>query len=242
MAVASPPVVAPPRPPARTAPARPRTPAEGNGKLPPSGPAGPDGGRPREGGPLPPARTPAAWSVGAALAIAAVGMMFVGFTSAYLVRRQAPDWAPAASVPPLLWWNTAVLVASSLWLEGWRRWRRQEAVGLAGAASLGLLFVAGQLAVWRQLVRAGVYLASNPHSSFFYVLTGAHGLHVLVAMVWLGYTAVRVARWRPQAASLDGTGVATWRADLQGMVSACAAFWHFMAGLWIFLFALLFAA
>mgnify|MGYP003857645339 FL=1 len=179
--------------------------------------------------------------MGVWLALAAVAMLFVGFTSAYLVRRQAPDWGGGLPVPPLLWVNTAVLALSSAVLEAGRRRFASGAQGagraLALAAATGLAFVAGQLRVWQELSAAGVYLASNPHSSFFYVLTGAHGLHVLVGVAWLLYAAVRVARAGWAAPAPAGAGAQ----DLAAMVSACATFWHFMAGLWAFLFVLLFA-
>ena len=186
------------------------------------------------------------------MALAAVSMMFIGFTSAYLVRRQAADWTGAGPLPWLLWVNTLVLLLSSLALERGRRAREPMGLrrGLATAVALGLLFVAGQLAAWRHLTAMGVYLASSPHSSFFYVLTGAHALHVLIALGWLTYAAARVSRVLTGAAAGDsrvsaagdpGAGPLALAPDLGGMVAAAATFWHFMAGLWIFLFALLFA-
>lgn len=230
------------------------------------GGAPPDGtnGRGRGLPPAEPARSPVAWRLGVGLALAAVTMMFIGFTSAYLVRRQAPDWTGTGPLPPLLWLNTLLLLGSSVVLELGRRAGGPQGVrrGLTGAVLLGVLFVAGQLAVWRRLVAMSVYLASSPHSSFFYVLTGAHALHVLIAMAWLAYAAWRVARDGGQAAGAPAWGQSwrsaapvaghqrSWRAgeptmgtgsDLAGMVAAAATFWHFMAGLWIFLFALLFA-
>lgn len=217
---------------------------------PPSGSDGRGRGLP----PAEPGRSPLAWRLGVWLALAAVSMMFIGFTSAYLVRREAPDWTGTGPLPWLLWVNTLVLLASSGVLELGRRARGMQGLrqGLSSAVALGLLFVAGQLAVWRQLVAAGVYLASSPHSAFFYVLTGVHALHVLIAMVWLTYAAVRVSRAPAAAAGGAVEGRASTRggsgavpaapaADLAGMVAAAATFWHFMAGLWIFLFALLFA-
>ena len=217
-----------------------------------SPPSGPTDGR---GGGLPPAepvRSALAWRLGVGLALAAVTMMFIGFTSAYLVRRQAADWTGTGPLPPLLWVNTVALLLSSVVLERSRRGRELKELrrGLTASVGLGLLFVVGQLAVWRRLVAMGVYLATSPHSSFFYVLTGAHALHVLIAMAWLTYAAVRVSRSSGEAArgvggrwptGRFGTGPLTLEPDLAGMVAAAATFWHFMAGLWIFLFALLFA-
>ena len=95
---------------------------------------------------------------------------------------------------------------------------------------LGLSFVLGQLSVWRKLVADGVYLQSNPHSSFLYILTGLHGVHLLGGVLALAYLFFRTLRAGRAAGALD-------LADLAGM---CATYWHFLSGLWVFLFIVLF--
>src|SRR4029450_3204819 len=99
----------------------------------------------------------------------------------------------------LLWINTAVLLASSASLERARRLLR--AWDLAGTRSwmgatglLGGLFVAGQWLAWRQLASQGVYLSSNPHNSFFYLLTGLHALHLAGGLVWFGVLIAKLSR------------------------------------------------
>jgi cytochrome c oxidase subunit 3 len=161
------------------------------------------------------------------LFLGTVSMLFLGFTSAYLVRRAAGDWRPLAA-PPILWLNTAVLVASSVALEAGRRRDRsaggRAALGaVAAAAGLGVLFLAGQVQAWRVLAGWGVFLSSHPHSSFFYVLSGVHLAHLVGGLVW--FTAVLVALAR-------GTG--RRRLDL------LATYWHYLAGLWVYLLILLF--
>ena len=84
--------------------------------------------------------------------------------------------------------------------------------------------LSGQLLAWRQLEHAGVYLSSNPSSSFFYVFTAAHGVHLLGGLVALIAVAVRGPRRLTR-------GTAT---------EVAAVYWHFMDGLWVFLFLLLF--
>jgi cytochrome c oxidase subunit 3 len=159
-------------------------------------------------------------------------MLFIGFTSAYIVRRSGADWRPLEA-PFLLWVNTAVLLASSASLERARRLLR--AWDLAGTRSwmaatgvLGGLFVAGQWLAWRQLAGQGIYLSSNPHSSFFYLLTGLHLLHLAGGLVWFGALVAKLSRMG-LAPGPDG-------------LRLFATYWHFLAALWIYLLFLLFVA
>lgn len=191
------------------------------------GPRGDDG--PRGGGPGPgilgdPAR------FGLLAFLGTITMLFVGFTSAYILRRSSDDWGPLAA-PPVLWANTAAILLSSAALE--RARRRLRGWDLAGARNavlvtglLGLLFVAGQVLGWRQLSARGVFLASNPHSSFFYVLTGVHALHLLGGLAW--FTALLV-RFRRMAILPGEDGLRQF-----------ATYWHFLGGLWLYLLWLLF--
>ena len=162
--------------------------------------------------------------------LATVTMLFAAFTSAYIVRRAGSDWH-AVALPSILWWNTAALAASSLAVEWAERAGRQRRWTLALAATLaalklGFVFLAGQVVAWREMTQAGVYLQSNPHSSFFFMMTGAHAAHIVAALAVLGWGAVR-----------------TWRAarDPQGWPAAfglARTFWHFLGFVWVFLFAL----
>ena len=129
----------------------------------------------------------------------------------------------------MLWFNTALLLASSATLEvgrarikthGTKALKRWVCV----TTLLGLSFVLGQLSVWRKLVADGVYLQSNPHSSFLYILTGLHGVHLLGGVLALAYLFFRTLRAGRAAGALD-------LADLAGM---CATYWHFLSGLWVF--------
>jgi cytochrome c oxidase subunit III len=164
------------------------------------------------------------------LFLGTVTMLFVGFTSAYMVRRGAGDWRPLAP-PGLLWWNTAAIVASSLTLEtARRRLRRWAAAGaipwVMATGALGLLFAAGQVFAWRVLAARGFYLDSNPHYSFFYVLTGTHLAHLAGGLVWCAVVVSRVRRLA-YVPGEDGLGL-------------FAMYWHFLAGLWVYLLLLLF--
>jgi cytochrome c oxidase subunit 3 len=167
---------------------------------------------------------------GMTMALAAILMFFTALTSAYIVRKGlSRDWQ-AIELPRILWLNTFVLLASSVTIE---RARRQFARGQFAdfrywwgiSMTLGGAFFLGQLIAWRQLAAIGTYLKSNPSSSFFYVLTGAHGLHLvggIIALAYVGWRSAWLARVR------QGTAV-----------EVAAVYWHFLDGLWIFLFLLL---
>lgn len=162
--------------------------------------------------------------------LTAILMLFAGLSSAYIVLRGQPTWQNI-ELPWLLWPNTAALVMSSLALDFSRRavkrgdtqsMKRWLAVG----GLLGLGFIAGQLAAWRQLVNAGVYLPSTLQSSFFYILSGLHGIHVLGGVFGLSYVLAKALGNRLSASNHEPLKLVT-------------IYWHVMDGLWIYLFLML---
>jgi cytochrome c oxidase subunit III len=172
-----------------------------------------------------------AYHTGMWMAVAAIVMIFAAFTSALVVRKGlGGDWV-RTGLPRILYFNTAVLLVSSLALEWARRAMhfgedRRVRDRLYLTLGLGVVFIAGQLAAWRELANRGVYLSTNPSSSFFYLLTAAHGLHLLGGIGALAYAAICVRRL-----VLDARGHA--------VVDVTAIYWHFMDGLWIYLLILL---
>lgn len=176
------------------------------------------------------------YRIGAWVTIAGIVMLFTALASSYIVRSASSnDWLPI-QMPRVLWLSTAVLVISSITMEISRRALKQQSDAgysrwLMITVGLGLGFVASQLIAWRQLARQGVYLDSNPHSSFFYLFTGAHGLHVLGGILALTYLMLRTRKKRDSVAG-----------ELRriGAADAATIYWHFMDGLWICLFLLLF--
>ena len=179
--------------------------------------------------------SPARYRIGVFMAIGSILMLFVALTSAYIVRSASSnDWHRIA-MPKVLWLSTALLIMSSVTIELARRSlkRKNESsygLWLINTVVLGVAFVVSQLVAWRQLVRQGVYLASNPYNSFFYLFTGAHGLHVMGGLCALAYL---VMRTRGARSSLD--------AELRrvGAADAVTIYWHFMDVLWVGLFLLL---
>jgi cytochrome c oxidase subunit 3 len=192
--------------------------------------------------------------LGMIVAIVGIVMIFVSLTSAYLVRQGLPtldpttgllvhDWFPV-QLPKLLLMNTVVLLISSLTMELSRRQVAQEAK-LAQVASipgvslgratmpwltytivLGLCFLGGQWLVWRELAAHGFYVSTSPSSSFFYLLTGMHGVHLIggvIALLVAGAASVLRKSVETRSVVVDVTG---W-------------YWHFMAFLWVFILCLL---
>ena len=200
------------------------------------------------------------YRIGMFFALAAVVMLFVSFTSAYIVRqgvgtwsdasaRYVTDWQPI-SLPPLLWVNTIILLASSFTLamahralsRKLRAAPRHAASPMAASALivdnrrpvpwlgitfvLGAGFLVGQLLAWDQMRHLGIFVSTNPSSSFFYVLTGAHGLHLLGGVLALAYAGMTSLLRKPLATRFL-------------VVDVTALYWHFMYFLWIYIFALL---
>lgn len=195
----------------------------------PAPPSPYDGGSGEPGGSFPVSRAYVAlWAL-----LAAVVMLFAGLSSAYIVLHGVPEWQNI-TVPRLVWANTLVLLASSIAIEFARGAIRKDHAAIAKqwlvvSGVLGLAFLVGQLVVWRQLVHSGVYLATTLHSSFFYVLTGAHALHLAGGIVGLAVVLVRAFANQLTAASHEPMKV--W-----------AVYWHFMDAVWIYCFLLLLLA
>ncbi len=159
--------------------------------------------------------------------LAASTMVFAAFTSAFVVRRGLSDDWSSLSKPPILFVNTVVLLASSVVLDLSRRAlkahdRSKFNLWWTAATVLGILFLVGQAIAWRQLKDAGVYVATNPASSFFYVLTAAHAFHLLGGVTALVY--VDIQAWRLRLGPAKRTAI-----------DVTAIFWHFLDGLWVYL-------
>lgn len=171
-------------------------------------------------------------STGIWVALASITMTFAALTSALIVREGgARDWHHL-TLPSILYLNTVVLLASSVSLEVARR---RVAAFIKGAVDtqparwlyitlfLGLLFVAGQYVAWLQLRSQGLFLATNPNSSFFYVLTAIHAIHVSGGLGGLVRVIHRLNKSILRKSTLDAT----------------SRYWHFMDGLWVYLLVLL---
>ncbi len=173
--------------------------------------------------------SPEKYRIGIWIANAGILMVFMAFSSAFIVGRAKGH---LIELPSALWFSTAVIIVSSVTIEVARQALRR---GIESAfkqwmtitTALGVLFLAGQVEAFRQLAANGFYLSSNPHTSYAYVLTALHGLHLMGGLFALLYVMIR-ARW-------------SWAAPRKRVtVDATAIYWHFLDGLWIYLFILLF--
>ncbi len=169
--------------------------------------------------------------VGLGVFLGVVGCLFALFTSAYFMRMGFSDWR-ALPVPPILWLNTGVLVLSSVALQcaliaARNGQMNMVKLGLVTAGLTAFGFLVGQWMAWRELEAGGFFLTANPANSFFYLITGMHGLHIVGGLVGLGRTTAKA--WNrdatPQSISLG--------------VELCAMYWHFLLFVWLALFVLL---
>lgn len=169
--------------------------------------------------------------VGLGVFLAVAGSLFTLFISAYSMRMNAVDWR-VMPVPKVLWYNTGVLVLSSVALQwAYLAARRNDMdgviVGLLAGGTSAMTFLAGQLLAWQQLSTAGYFVASNPANSFFYMITAVHGLHLTGGLVALGRTTAKV--WRHD----------TVTAEMRLSVELCTIYWHFLLLVWLVLLGLL---
>jgi len=188
--------------------------------------------------------------LGLLIGLTGILMIFVSFTSAYIVRQGLPtfdprtntmvrDWLPVR-LPGILLLNTLVLLISSVTMELARRAARAQVSSIPGVSVggemrifwllltllLGLGFLRGQWLAWLQLTASGFHVAASPSSSFVYLLTGMHGAHlagaILALLVAAGATVLRKPA-ESRAVVVDVTG---W-------------YWHSMALLWVYILCLL---
>ena len=225
-----------------------------HGIVPPIRRGGDDGGSGRSGSPDYRTRLRRA-RLGLLVALTPVLMLFVSFTSAYVVRQGLPtldphtnqlvrDWIPI-KLPNLLLANSCILLLSAASMELARRQMKREATlspaerpvaglfntetafpWLALTILLGICFLTGQWLAWRELAARGFYVATSPSSSFIYLLTGTHAIHLMGGILALFVAGGAALLRRPAGTRSILVDVTAW-------------YWHFMALLWIYILCLL---
>ncbi len=164
--------------------------------------------------------------------LAIVTVLFMLLVVAYARRMAYEDWRPSPQLG-LLWANTFALVLSSVALQ-WALFsaRRGQTDGMRVAFLAGgaftVVFLVGQILAWRQLGTMAYFDVTNPAIAFFYLITGLHGLHLLGGLVAWGRTFTKV--W----GDFDP-------AKIRHSVELCTLYWHYLLGVWLVLFGLLFA-
>lgn len=162
--------------------------------------------------------------------LAVISSMFLLFIISYYTRSRFPDWEMLAD-PGILWLNTAVLILASVAMQmASNAARRDAAAGIRNSLLAGvvltLIFIAGQLQAWDQLVAGGYYAASNPANAFFYLFTGLHALHLVGGMWFLASLGFKLKQTEN-------------RGKVQQSVTLCATYWHYLLLVWLVLFTLL---
>ncbi len=174
-------------------------------------------------------------TVGVVLAI--VTMTFGAMIAAFVIRSQVARFWGHIKIPGILWATTTVLLLSSATFEAARRrlLRNDQTAFFhltAYATGLGLLFLAGQITAWYQILHSGLILARNPHSWFIFLFTGLHGLHIVVGLAGLGYLLFRTR---------EPVSGPKYQMNTRVIANGVAVFWHYLDFLWLVLFVLLLA-
>lgn len=169
------------------------------------------------------------------IALATITMTFGALITVFFIRAEKNMLWGHVRIPSILWATTAILAASSVTLEGARRrLRGDNRAGFfrltAWTTGLAVLFLAGQLAAWFQILHSGIVLAGNPHAWFIFLFSGLHGLHIVLGLGGLIYLLVRTR----EAASGP-----KYRMKTRAIAKGVSIFWHYLDFLWVVLFTLL---
>lgn len=167
------------------------------------------------------------------LFIVSVVMLFGAWTSAYIVKRGEPGWS-SFELPAQFWVSTAIILLSSVTMVWAQRSARrdqldQTKIALGITTVLGGAFLVAQWLAWGKMVEMNHYFAgsgSNSSGSFIYVLTGFHGLHIISGIIVLIIALIATFRYKVHSRNM-------LRLDL------CSTYWHFLGGLWLYLFVFL---
>ena len=164
--------------------------------------------------------------------MASMIMLFGAFTSAYIVKQGAGNWLQF-SMPNVFFISTVVIILSSILLHlaynsfRTHQWQRYKTMLLL-ATALGFAFMILQYEGWKALFKSGVDRRANVGGSFFYLITGAHAAHVLGGITALAVTCL-----------LAFTSPLKYTESRKNKIEMVLHFWHFLGGLWIYLFVFL---
>jgi len=161
------------------------------------------------------------------LFIVSIIMLFGAFTSAYLVKKAGGNWLQI-SMPSIFYFNSGVIIASSFTMQLATYFARKNNIKAIQATLiitmiLGISFLIGQWVGWNELVSDNVYFVGNPSGSFIYVLTGVHGLHIVSGLIFLAIMIFSAFKYKVHSKNMV-------------KIEMCSTYWHFLDGLWLYLF------
>ena len=164
------------------------------------------------------------------LFMARVMMLFMSLTSAYIVRQAEGNWV-FFELPSLFYITSVIIVLSSITMQAGYVWAKRDNASMTKIMLLitsvfGIAFLVGQFFGWKQLVSNSIYLVGNPSGSFLYILTGLHGLHIISAIVFL-------------LIMLNASFTGKVHSGNMTKMEMCTTYWHFLGGLWLYLFVFL---
>ena len=167
------------------------------------------------------------------LFMVSVMMLFGAWTSAYIVKRGEPGWS-SFELPGQFWLNTGIIILSSItmiWahLSAKRDNLEQTKLALGITTALGVAFLVGQWLAWEKMVEMNYYFAgsgSSSSSSFIYVMTGFHGLHIVSGVVFLLIVLFAAFKYKVHSRNML-------------RMEMCSTYWHFLGVLWLYLFVFL---
>lgn len=164
------------------------------------------------------------------IGLVSIAMMFAGLTSGYIVRRQTGTWLKF-DLPFTFWISTAIIIISSASMN-WsvQLIRKNELKALSNAVLttllLGIGFGVCQFISWGTLIRKDIYFTgaeSNASASYLYVLSALHLCHIMGGLIALSVVYVKSLRKKYSSGNYLG-------------IKLCATYWHFLDGLWVYLF------
>ncbi|UXP32880.1 cytochrome c oxidase subunit 3 [Reichenbachiella agarivorans] len=161
------------------------------------------------------------------LFIVSVVMLFAALTSAYVVKQSSGVWLDF-ELPFMFDITTGIVILSSVfmhmaYLSGKRNEIKKLRIFLFLTVLTGLGFLTGQLIAWQELVAEGVFFVGNPAGSFVYVLSGVHGFHLVTGVIFLLIVAFSAFKYKVHSKSMV-------------QMEMCATYWHFLGGLWLYLY------
>jgi cytochrome c oxidase subunit 3 len=161
------------------------------------------------------------------LFIVSICMLFAGLTSAYIVKKSDGRWLQF-DMPDMFLYSTLVLVLSSIAMH-WTYLKAKDnslkavKIGITATAAIAVVFFYMQYLSWVELVAQDVFLVGNPSGSFVYIFSGLHLAHLIGGLVFLLVVFLDTMNYKVHSKSMLA-------------IEMCTTYWHFLGGLWIYLY------